>query len=395
MINMNNIKKRAIFFLILFLLFGLAEKSLAEQKVEVLFFFSQTCSHCAKENAFLETLEKKYSEIEVKRKEVGQKENIELLKQYYQQYRVEKSKQGQVPITFIKDRYFLGYTGDLSSGQEIENYIQGLIGTDVGYLQPELKKEFNFPLIGRIDLSNLSPLFLAIFLGLLDGFNACAMVALGFLLAVLIGTGIRKRLVLIGGTFIVVSGLVYFVFISAWLNLFFVLGQIKIIGLVVGLVIVLLSLFLLKEYFHGVFCRLCDLGLEGNSYVVRLEKKLFKKMRRFAEEESSLLTMLVGVAIVAAGINLIELVCSFGFPLAFTKILADLELPTFVYYLYILIYIIFYMLDDFLVFLIAVWTLKTSRISQKYMEVIKLISGLALLVLGLLMIFAPGFLAWH
>jgi hypothetical protein len=189
--------------------------------------------------------------------------------------------------------------------------------------------------------------------------------------------------------------LVYFVFISAWLNLFLVLGQIKIIGLVVGLVIVLLSLFLLREYFHGIFCRLCDLGLEGTGLVVKIEKKLFQRMKRFAEEESSLLAMLIGVSIVAAGINLIELVCSFGFPLAFTKILADLELPTFVYYLYILVYIVFYMLDDFVVFLIAVWTLKTNQISQKYMEFIKLISGLALLVLGLLMIFAPGFLAWH
>jgi glutaredoxin-related protein len=192
MINMNNIKKRAIFFLVLFLLFGLAERPLAKQRVEVLFFFSQTCAHCAKENAFLERLEKRYPNLEIQRKEISQRESIKLLEQYYTQYQVKESERARIPVTFIKDKYFLGYSGDLTSGQEIEKYIQAIMGTDAGYLSFKPKREINLPLIGRLDLSQFSPLFLAVFLGLLDGFNACAMVALGFLLAVLIGTGIRK-----------------------------------------------------------------------------------------------------------------------------------------------------------------------------------------------------------
>jgi hypothetical protein len=117
-------------------------------------------------------------------------------------------------------------------------------------------------------------------------------------------------------------------------------------------------------------------------------------MQDLTNSRLSLPIMLLGVAAVAAGINLVELVCSFGFPLAFTKILTSLGLSSWQHYFYILVYIIFYMLDDFLVFLIAVWTLRVTKVSQKYLKVITLVSAILLLIMGLAILIRPSLLTF-
>jgi len=372
--------------------FGLAE----EEKIEIYFFYGATCPHCSDEKIFLEKLEVKFSELKIHK--LLAPDDLELLKKKYEDYEVPQEVWGLVPITFIEDRYFLGYGGDETTGKEIENYILELKGKSEPEpeepVKEEVSNEIKIPLLGEIDISNFSPLALAVVLGALDGFNACAMVALGFLLAVLISTRIRKRVFLIGGIFILVSGVVYFLFISAWLNLFLCLANLKIITLVVGIIVSVFALFLLKDYFTGVVCRICKVtpGKEGIS--ARFQRKLFEKMEKFSAAETPLLLSLLGVVVVAVGINMVELCCSFGFPLVFTKILTSFELPTISYYFYLLVYIIFYMIDDFLIFLIAVLTLRITKASEKYLKFIKVISGLLLLILGLILLIKPELLAF-
>lgn len=400
------------FFLILLTIFFLSslmkvDLILAqENQIEIYFFYSTICSHCTKEKVFLEGLEKKYSEIEIKKLGLFEKENVELLREFYLRHKVPSEIQGYVPITFIEEHYFLGYGSDETTGKEIENYVWALIKEEkTEGIQPflerpseelvtplSLEKKIKIPVFGEVDISKFSPLALAITLGVLDGFNACAMIALGFLLAVLIATGIRKRVLLIGGTFILVSGIVYFLFISAWLNLFLALEQTRLITFLIGAIIISFAIFLLRDYFHGVVCKLCEVRPGKENILVRFEKKLFEKMEKFSTAEMSLPLILLGVAGVAGGVNLVELVCSFGFPVAFTKILTSFNLPTISYYFYLLIYILFYMLDDFLIFTFAVLTLRITQASQKYLKAIKLISGLLLLILGLIMLFKPEIL---
>ncbi len=383
---------KKLIFLVLIGVFVLANFSFAkEAAVEINFFYSKTCPHCAEEKKFLEELEKKYPEIEIKKLGLFERKNIDLLKKFYQGFNVPPEKQGYVPVTFVGENFFVGFSK--KTGKDIENCILELL--ERNSRQEPCKptgEKISLPFVGEINISKFSPFALAVVLGTLDGFNACAMVALGFLLAVLIATGIRKRVFLIGGTFIFVSGIVYFLFISAWLNLFLVLEQLKIITYLVGIIIVLFSIFLLRDYFHGVICKLCQIEKEKENIFTRIERNLFKKMERISTSKMSLPLVLLGVATVAAGVNLVELVCSFGFPLAFTKVLASWQLPTFHYYFYLLIYVLFYMLDDFLIFIFAVLTLRITQVSKKYLKAIKLISGVFLLALGLIMIFCPELL---
>lgn len=399
--------RKLIFTIFIFtLLFTVSFPLFAQEKQEKIglkFFYSPTCPHCAQEEEFLNDLEKKYPNLEIERYSSFEKENNKLLRIFYEEYDVSSEDRGLVPITFLGERYFLGFNERIA--EKIEQCISDLTegGNNQNCKEQDLKqgvssaeigREINLPFIGKINISKLSLLTLAIIFGTLDGFNPCAMVALGFLLAVLVATGLRRRIFLIGGTFILVSGIVYFLFISAWLNLFLVLEQIKFITYIVGIIIVFFSIFLLKEYFHGIVCKLCQIEPDKENIFTRFERVLFERLKNISESKMALPFILGGVAAIAAGVNLVELVCSFGFPLAFTKILSSQQLSSLSYYSYLLIYIIFYMIDDFLIFLVALFTLKMTNLSQKYLKTVKLISGILLLVLGLVMIFYPELLAF-
>ncbi len=352
-------------------------------------FYSPTCPHCKEEISFLGTLENKYPNLIINKHNVFQSNTTEVLKTFFEKYKVPAFKQGQVPITFINDEYYVGFNNII--GNDIENQIKkaekkidnqtATPTTDVS-----ATKTLKLPLLGNINLSEHSPLFLSIFIGTLDGFNACAMVALGFLLAVLIATKMRKRLLLVGGTFILVSGLVYFLFISAWLNLFMFLGQAMWINIVVSAITIMFALFILKDYIKGIVCKICNIDPNSKNPLDKWQKKLFTAMSRITSSNMPLPLMLLGVAVVAAGINTVELFCSFGFPLAFTSYLTSLGLSTSSYYFYLIIYVVFYMIDDFIIFLVALATLRVTKMSDKYLRFIMLISGIVLLLLGIFMI---------
>lgn len=383
----------AVFLFSIFLPFSVQ----AEENPEINFFFSPTCPVCAQEKIFLDELENKYPEVIINRFDLSNRENYELLARLFDIYQVPESEQGVVPVTFIDGKslggqYFIGYGEKIDS--VVEQYIQELIdgSSESTINQATSTGKISLPIIGEINLSGLSPLTLSVAVGALDGFNACAMVALGFLLAVLAATGVRKRVFIIGGTFILVSGLVYFLFIAAWLNLFLFLGYVRIITVVVSVIIIAFAVFLLRDFAIGVVCKICDVPEGKEGILTRWQRKLFVYLSNLTTKTMSLPLTLLGVSLVAAGINMIELFCSIGFPLAYTNILTSYGLSIGAYYGYLAIYILFYMIDDFLIFLIAVVTLRITKIGDKYLRAVTLISGIILLILGILMLVQPEWL---
>jgi len=382
-------KKLTAIFLIIGTLFVGFSSAQAQEKVEIQFFYSPTCSVCDREKPFLDELAQKYPQIKLTSFSVAQKENAEKLRTLYEEHDVPKEKWGLVPATFVGNKLFIGFNADGTTAQAIKDCVLSYGKEDCGESQRLIK----IPFLGEINVSRFSPLVLAVLLGGLDGFNPCAMVVLGFLLAMLVATGIRERVFLVGGVFILVSGLVYFIFIASWLNVFLVLGQIKMITIGAGIAVILFGLFLMKDYLSGVVCKICKVDEGKTGFFTKIERFLFEKMQRVSEKDMPLPLLLLAVGAIAAGINLVELVCSFGLPLAFTKILTNMQLSTASYYLHILVYTIFYMIDDFALFLIAVFTLRATGMQDKYLRSIKLISSLVLVLLGLALIFKPELLA--
>ncbi len=350
-----------------------------ETSIEINFFSSAICPHCAKEREFLKGLEKKYPEIKVREYEVFyQAENREILKGFYEKYKVPVGEQGLVPATFTPTKYFIGFSEEI--GKEIESCIRNCLGQG-----QESSPKIKIPILGSIALSKMSLPLLTAVLGTLDGFNPCAMWILVILVSLLLTLKSRRKLLLVGGTFIFAEGLLYFLFMSAWLNVFLALGYISLITTLIGIFGVVFGVWRIRDFFTwkpGV-CKVVDNSKSQEKIMSRLQNLL---------KPTTVPATILGVIVLAFGVNLIEFLCSAGFPTLYTKILSLQNVGTFQYYLYLVFYNIFYMLDDFIVFGFAFFFLSRFGFSEKYNRYSTLIAGVLILVLGILLLFNPKLL---
>ncbi len=389
---------RVTFLLVLLSLLApfVPRASFAQQAVEVFFFYSPTCPHCAQEKVFLDNLEKQHPEVSVKRYNASGYTSY--LEEFYQAYNVPRDVWGWVPITFVSEKYFLGF--DSGIGEAIEAYVSGLIESigsqpegeagasdgPGGITLPAPEEEpLRLPIFGEVDISKTGPLAFSALVGIVDGFNACAMWALCFLLTLLVASGSRKRIFLVGGTFILVSGLVYLLFIATWLNLFLVIGHLKAVQAAISALAIIFGLVCIKDFFA--------FG-KGVTFILPkvMREKIGERMVAVTDPGLTLSATLAGVAFLAAGVNAVELLCTSGFPAVFTKILSAYSLPRLTYYLCLLVYIFFYMLDDLFVFSAVTLTLGAREFPDRYKRLSKLISGTLILILGLIMLIRPELL---
>lgn len=394
---------KKIFFSILLLLIFLPGLASAENSAEVNFFYSDTCPVCAQEKVFIAELERDYPKVVINKYNIADTKTPEKMQAFYDEYGVPDSAWGLVPATFIGNKAYLGFDEKTKSAmvEEIRNIQNNVLGEKdvnndvVDQLNSLKNKKITLPFIGELGIMSFSPLTLSAVVGFLDGFNVCSLVALGILLAILVSTGLRKRVLIVGGTYILVSGLVYFIFVSAWLNVFLFLGYIKIITYFVAVLVLIFAFFILKEYFDAIICKLCNVEADRpDDLLTRIQKYLFAKTNKAVSTDMPLIWTVIVVALISAGINTIELFCSLGFPLAYTKILASHNLPIWQYYGYIGVYIFFYVLVALVIFLMALITMKMKKIPNTSLKVIKLVSGLVMLVLGLILLFKPELLTF-
>lgn len=362
---------------------------LAKSTIEGHFFYGKGCPHCAKEKVLLEKLGEKYDFFQIKEYEIYyNSENAQLLQKVAGRLQIDTSG---VPIFIVGEKAIIGYLSDETTGKSIENLILDYYKSEncpdiVGSLEYEDKGETRIllPLIGEIDAKSLSLPLLTIVLGALDGFNPCAMWILLFLISLLLGMKERSRMWILGSTFILASALVYFLFMAAWLNLFLFLNLIGWVRFLIGLVALASGGYFLRDFW---------VNREGGCVVVPQEKrkKWFQRIRGTIQQPSFVLAIL-GMIVLAFGVNLIELICSAGLPAVYTKVLtlSNLSIPQ--YYGYLLLYILIFLLDDLLVFVIAMLTLQAVGFQGKYARYSHLIGGILMLAIGALMLFKPEWL---
>jgi len=360
-----------------------ADFSLAQQKVEINFFYSAICPHCEKEKEFLKELKEKYPEIEIKEYEViSNPENKEILNQFYEKYQVPEKDKGWVPITFTPDKYFIGFNQQIA--EDIESCIKEcLIG------EKPAPQKIKIPVFGEIDISKMSLPALTVTLGALDGLNPCAMWILLFLIALLINTRSRKRMWLVGGTFILASGIVYYLILSAWLNLFLAISYVNLTRILIGAFALVVGVWQIKTFigYRGV----CPVTDGSTKFGDRIRNGLRDQAEKLALSPLTF-GILIGVIILALGVNLVEFFCSAGLPAIYTRVLTLSQISTLSYYLYLLLYTFVFMLDDLIIFSLAVITLSRIGFTAKYNYWATLFGGLLIFALGILLIFKPELL---
>lgn len=365
--------------------------------VNIYFFWGDGCPHCEKEKIFLNGLKERYPQLNVRDFEVWKNsENRKIYAEFDK--KLNASISGRVPFTVIGDKYITGYLNDETTGAEIEKAVKQALETgcrDVGAeILGEEKKtasekceedkskipdKIEAPIIGEINIKNFSlPALTAVF-GLLDGFNPCSMWALVFLISLLISFGNKKRLLILGSAFIITSAFSYFLFMSAWLNLFLFLGFLVWVRIIVGLAALGSGYYNLKKYFteKEAACEISR-GEKTKNVLARLKESV---------NHHNLFWALVGVMALAFSVNLVELICSAGFPAIYTQILSLNDFPVWKYYGYIALYVFFYDLDEIVILLLALFTFRITIASHNYARWSRLIGGILMLILGILLIF--------
>lgn len=240
------------------------------------------------------------------------------------------------------------------------------------------------PLFGEMDTGEYSLPALAVILGLVDGFNPCAMWALVYLISLVASLHDKRKIWILVGSFVMASGILYFLFMTAWLNAFIFIGFFRPVTILIGLVAIFAGVHNIVEVMKskGVLsCRIQNVESKG------------KTMDRMRDIVFSPITFANIVAIICLAfiVNSIEFVCSSAVPAIFTHILSLNRLSWPGYYGYILLYVLFFMLDDLIVFGSAAFAVEMI-VGDKYLKICRITGGLILFSLGIALLFMPDLL---
>lgn len=387
---------KKIFFIIAALAFLLIPFKAEAKELTINLFYGKECPHCEDEQKYLDTLKKQYGDnIKIKKFEVWHdSDNNDLLT------KVRKALDNEdtgVPYTVIGTYGFTGYSED--TADKIRNLVKDNIkepipdiiddvkeGKEISEIKKIESNDVTIPLLGKVDAKTVSLPLLAVVIGLADGFNPCAMWVLLFLISMLLGMKNRKRMWMLGVTFILTSAIMYTLFMVAWLHIAASAMQQVLLRSLIALVAIIAGAYNLNKYFKEP---------DGCSVTNKKQRKqIFEKIKKFTKEKSLILA-LVGVITLAITVNLVELACSAGLPLLFTSVLAMNDLNAFEYGLYIFIYIFFFLIDDIIIFLIAMKTMEVKGISTKYGKYSSLIGGILMLLIGALLILKPEWIMFN
>ena len=286
-----------------------------------------------------------------------------------------------VPTFLVGTELIIGFQSSETAGAEIRAKLdRKALGATVNPPVESIETRW----LGRLRVHDLGlPLF-TVLIGLLDGFNPCAMWVLLFLLSLLVNLQDRRKMALIAGTFVTVSGLVYFAFMAAWLNMFLLVGVSRTVQIGLGAIALCMGTVNVKDFFAW---------RQGFSLSIPESAKpgLYARIRRILQAEH-LAGALAGVVVLAGLVNTIELLCTAGFPALYTQILTMQQLPAWQYYGYLGLYNLAYILDDGLMVTIAVVTLSRRKLQEVAGRWLKLTSGLVMASLGIILLLAPEWL---
>ena len=287
-----------------------------------------------------------------------------------------------VPAFVIDGELIVGFQSNETTGSEIRERLDR--EDSHGARSSVSQERFRTPWFGEVRVSDMGlPLFTVI-LGLLDGFNPCAMWVLLFLLSLLVNLHDRRKMALLAGVFVMVSGLVYFAFMAAWLSVFLVVGISRTLQVSLGAVAMLVGVVNLKDYFalhQGVSFSIPEFA----------KPAFYARLRRILQAED-IVGALAGIVILAVLVNLIELLCTAGFPALYTQILSLRQMPSWEYYGYLGLYNLAYILDDSLMVTIAVMTLSHTKLQDRAGRWLKLVSGVVMAALGAVLLIHPSWL---
>lgn len=398
---------RKIFFLCLIFVFIFlagagtvyAQNPQGDEKQNVIVFVRSGCAHCRAEEEFLKTVQEKIS-ITLEFLNIADQESSKKFAAFTERTHTSKV----TPITVIGNSYIIGFDSPETTGKTILELIdkvnrdhivtslekaQSMGGLapacdDTGTTPCEVQKpsvQVIVPFIGTVNSAKYPLIALTSLLGFFDGFNPCAMWVLVTFLIMLLQVGSRRKMALFAGVFILAEAVMYTMILTVWYKTWNFVQMDSVITPIIGVVTIIGGIFFIREW------RKKELECHVTDAVAR--HKTYDRLKHLAAERFSIFTFL-GILAVAFSVNIIEFACSVGIPQSFTKILELNHVGGVGYMMYIFVYILFYMIDDFVVFGLALYGADKLSLTGKYSKISNLIGGIVMILLGGIMIIRPG-----
>jgi hypothetical protein len=307
--------------------------------------------------------------------------------------RRHRTPAASVPVFHICDRLVVGFDRPESMQPRFARILEpwtlpcrqaiGELGEEVGVGAHE-EEAIDVPWFGRLDARRLGMPLFTLAIGLVDGFNPCAMWVLLLLLSILVNLRDRTRILAIAGTFVLVSGAAYFAFMAAWLNVFQWIGMLRPVQITLGLAAVVIGLVHVKDFFafkRGISLSIPEAAKPG----------IYAWIRRIVNADN-LPAAIAAAFVLAVLVNMVELLCTAGLPALYTSILTQRDYSPAARYGYLGLYIAAYMFDDALMVAGVVISLSRFRLQETGGRWLKLVSGGVILALGLAMLLKPEWL---
>ncbi len=347
--------------------------------VELHFFWSHFCPHCLESKPFIESLPKSYAWLQLHSYDLV--DNPAGVQRYQKMAGELGRSSNSVPAFIFCGRMISGFqsletTGELLKTQLLECHQNRLPKSNA--------QKVSLPLLGEINPEEISLPVFTLVIAALDAFNPCAFFVLFFLLSLLVHNHNRLRIATIGGVFVLFSGLMYFLFMTAWLNIFLLTQQLAYVTTIAGAVALVIAVINVKDYFffkQGISLSIPDAA----------KPTLFKQMRRITQQ-GSFMAMLCATVVLAVVANSYELLCTAGLPMVYTHVLTLHGLSTAQYYGYLVFYNVIYCVPLLLIVGFFTYSLGSKKLTENQGRLLKLLSGLMMLGLGSILLIAPNWL---
>jgi glutaredoxin len=366
-------------------------------------FVREGCPHCAEAEAFLAQLQRERPQLQVSIRDV-QKEPAAL--ERLEQLARAEGQAARVPAVYVGGQLIVGYSAAAGTDRVIRSVLAGVrapagsaasgeetsceavdslscarpgaepAGGPQASAAPVPEDAFAVTLLGRtITLADVGLPAFTLAMGLLDGFNPCSMWVLLLMISLLAPLNDRRRMVAVAGTFVLVQGIAYFLFMTAWLNLFLFIGLSRASQLVIASIAVVAGAIHVKDFFafkQGVSLSIPESAKPG----------IYQRMRGILRAPSYT-AAIAGTLVLAVLVQVVEFMCTSGFPALFTRILTLRQLDSGSYYGYLLLYNAAYMLDDIVVLTVGVVMLSRARLQEEQGRWLKLLAGSVMIGLGI------------
>ncbi len=351
--------------------------------VQLYFFWSLTCPHCLEARPFVESIPAARPWVTLHTLELTR--HPEHVRQYREMAAQLNQEAASVPALLFCGEMHVGWDKAETTGVEMLRRLDACQERiAAGATAPDIQtssEKITVPVLGEIDPGHISLPLLTIAIAALDAFNPCAFFVLLFLLSLLVHQKNRKRMLAIGGIFVLCSGLMYFAFMAAWLSLFQLLGNLAWVTIAAGVLAVFVGAVNIKDFF--AFERGLSLSIPESR-----KPDIYRRARAIIGADN-FPAMVAATVFLAIAANFYELLCTAGFPMVYTRLLTLSAQAEGMRYLYLALYNLVYVIPLALIVLAFVRSMGARKLTEREGRLLKLLSGCMMLELGALLLIAP------